>query len=237
MGKLERFGNFSSSEIWKLTTKGKDKDSFGKPALTYISEKQMEMRLCRPLSIEHGAKETSWGILVENRVHELLPMNYKLSTTQRLQHPTISNWVGIPDVIIQDGDVKIVGDIKCPYSLKSFCTSVDLLGDVEVFKAELPEYYWQLVSNCILVGAKIAEIIFYVPYQKELSDIRELAENWDGDQNKFAFLNWANDSDLPYLIEGKYYKNLNIFRFEVPQSDIDYLTNRVELAVNILNNN
>ena len=91
MEKLERFGNFSSSEIWKLTTNGKEKGSFGKPALTYIDEKQMEMRLGRPLSIEHGAKETAWGILVENRVHELLPMNYKLSTTQRLQHPKIQH--------------------------------------------------------------------------------------------------------------------------------------------------
>ena len=37
-----RNGNYSSSEIWKLTTLDKKGDSFGKPALTYIKEKQFE---------------------------------------------------------------------------------------------------------------------------------------------------------------------------------------------------
>jgi len=234
METLERFGNFSSSEIWKLTTLSRDKKEFGAPAKTYISEKQMEIRLGRGLTVGHNAKETNWGTFLERRAFDLLPLSYKLQSTKRLAHPAISHWVGIPDVIIKDGEDVVVGDIKCPWTLKGFCSGVDTFGDAEIFKAEYPEYYWQLVSNCILVGSNKAEIIYYVPYQKELVDIREMAEQYDGDQNKIAFINWASDNDLPYLIEGKHYKNINTFRFEVPQSDIDFLTECVKKAVELL---
>jgi hypothetical protein len=54
-----------------------------------------------------------------------------------------------------------------------------------------------------------------------------MAANYDGDQNKIAWINWASDDELPYLIEGGHYQNLNIIRFEVPQADKDFLTKRV----------
>lgn len=55
-----RHGNFTSSEIVALTTKGKAKDSFGKPALTYIEEKNMERRLGRSITTESNAKPLVW---------------------------------------------------------------------------------------------------------------------------------------------------------------------------------
>ena len=75
----------------------------------------------------------------------------------------------------------------------------------------------------------------YVPYQSELPAIREMANNYDGDQNKVAFLNWANDEDLPYLVDGGYYKNLNTLRWEASEADKKVLTNKVIEAVILLN--
>ena len=137
-------------------------------------------------------------------------------------------WSGAPDIISED----LSGDIKCPYTLKSFCEMVDIIEtkDPEIFKAEKPEYYWQLVSNAILTGFDTALFVVYVPFEDELSIIRELAENYDGDQNKVAWIGWAQDSDLPYLVEDGIFKNINSWKFEVPQEDKDFLTRRVELA-------
>jgi len=230
----ERYGNFSSSEIYKLVSSDRKGTGFGAPALKYIKQKQYEIKLGRPITATTDSKPTNWGNFLERRAFDLLDMDYKLVSKKRIFHSTIKNYCGVPDVIKTD----TVGDIKCPYNLEVFCDKIESLNKgYETYKDEFPEDCYQLISNSILTGAKYIEPIIYVPYKTELEEIREMANNHDGDQNKISFLNWANDSDLPYLIEGKYYKNLNIFRFEVPQSDIDYLTNRVELAVNLLNKN
>jgi hypothetical protein len=44
----------------------------------------------------------------------------------------------------------------------------------------------------------------------------------------------AMDGELPFLKDGGFYKNLNIIRFEVPQVDIDLLTEKVKLAGTML---
>lgn len=227
---MTRTANFSSSEIWKLMTKDRKGTGFGAPALTYIDEKRIERRLNRPLKTESNAKETNWGTFIERRVFDMLSIVYDLKSDVRYKHPTIDNWTGSPDLITETA----VCDIKCPYTLKSFCTMVDSLN-ANTFKDDKPEYYWQLVSNAILTDKNYAEIIIYVPYQQELSEIREAANLYDGDQNKVAFLNWATDDELPYLIEGGFYKNINTFTFKVPDEDKKELTAAVERANILLN--
>jgi len=229
--KTERTANFSSSSIHKLIKEGRGSARFSAPGLTYIKEKRMEMRLGRQLTGETNAKPTNWGTFIEGRVFNMLPINFKLSSIDRYSHPAITNWTGSPDITTSD----IVGDIKCPYTLKSFCEMVDTFGDIEAFKELKPEYYWQLVSNAILTDVDKASIVVYVPYREELEEIREAANNVDGDQNKIAFLNWAGDDELPYLIAGNHYENLNIMEFDVPQEDKDLLTQRVVEAVELLN--
>lgn len=225
-----RVGNFSSSNIWKLMTTDKSGKNFGKPALTYIEEKKMEIRLGRQLQNEVNSHETSWGNLVEQRAFDLLPLGYRLESKVRLVHPTIERWTGAPDL----ANDTTTGDVKCPFTLKSFCTMVDLFNDLEKFKEEKPEYYWQLVSNSILANKDCAELVVYVPYKSELQEIRELANNFDGDQNKIAWVNWANDNDLPYLIEDGHYKNLNTLTFKVDEYDKVALTQAVEMAIKLL---
>ena len=59
-----RIGRFTSSKIAALISVGKDKVSFGKPALTYIEEKNFERKLGRSLTSETTARATSRGKLL-----------------------------------------------------------------------------------------------------------------------------------------------------------------------------
>ena len=95
-------------------------------------------------------------------------------------------------------------------------------------------YYWQIVSNSILLNCKYGELIIFVPYRSQLEEIRELTQNYSGDQNPIAWINFAGDKSLPYLPDDGYYTNINIIRFEIPQSDKDSLTERVKEAGKLL---
>lgn len=231
-----RIGRFTSSAISALMSVSKDKSSFGKPALTYIAEKNMERRLGRSLSIESNARPLTWGKMVERRAFDILGTEYKLCSADTIphkEHGTI--WSGSPDLVKFD-EGRTVVDIKCPITLKSFCQFADCttIDQVREGHPDGDDYYWQLVSNAILTNSKYAELIVYCPYQSELKEIREMASNYEGDQNKVAWINWSGDDDLPYLPDGGYYKNLNVIRFEVPKNDKDLLTEKVLAAGKLL---
>src|SRR3990167_4171032 len=216
---LERHGTFSSSSIWKLMTTDRSGTNFGAPALKYIRQLQHELNLGRALNKEVVSRATAWGNLCEQRVHDILPMGYSLVSKERLFHPTIQNYSGAPDLIKE----LTVADAKCPFSLEVFCDKIKALENIEIYKKEFPEDYWQHISNAILLennGTPIThfEAIIYVPYKSELEEVRELSRNFDGEkQNQFAFINWSEDNELPYLIEGGHYKNINIIRFPVKE--------------------
>jgi hypothetical protein len=127
-----------------------------------------------------------------------------------------------------------VCDIKCPFSLGVYCDKADLMiaNDVEGLKKKFPENYWQLVSNSILTGKPIAELIIYCPYLEELAQILTEVKDYDGDQNEIAWINWANDDELPYLIKGNYYQNLYKMEWEVSEEDKQALYDRVLKANN-----
>lgn len=233
-----RVGRFTSSEIYKLLSIAKDGVSFGKPAQTYIEEKNMERRLGRALNVESNARPLTWGNLVERRVFELLGTEYRLCSSETLAHREYGGiWAGSPDLIKYDEGQTVV-DIKCPITLKSFCKFADC-ANIEEIRTNHPDgedYYWQLISNAIITGSKYAELIVYCPYQSELSAIRDMASNYEGDQNKVAWINWADDSELPYLPDRGYYKNIYTFRFEVSEQDKQLLTDRVIAASKLLTN-
>lgn len=235
-----RIGNITSSEIVELTTNGKEKGSFGKPFYTYVDECNMERKLGRSITNEVDARPLTWGKLCEKKVFELLPLEYRLCSHDTIEHRTIKYWAGSPDATKQN----VVSDVKSPQKLKSFCTLVEPLymttpltgmaaiNWVRKNHKDGEKYYWQLVSNSILTNSEIAELIIYAPYKSELPSIRQLAT----DENDYAY-QWiarAKDGELPYLIDGWYYKNLNIISFEVPQADKDFLTDRVLAAGKLL---
>ncbi len=235
-----RIGNFTSSEIVALLKEGKVKGTFGAPALTYIEETNMERRLGRSLTDEMSAKPLTWGKLIEMRVFDLLGMEYILSSTETTLHPSINYWAGSKDGLKMD-EGRTVIDIKAPITLKSFCQLVQPLYDglegMEAMNAvrdnhkDGDKYYWQLVSNSILENTKFAELIVYMPYKSELEDIKLMAGNVPGDKlHQHYWIAMANEGELPFINDGGYYKNVNVIRFEVPQSDKDLLTEKVKLA-------
>lgn len=224
----DRIGNFTSSEIVALTTRDRSGKGFGKPALTYIEECNMERRLGRPIERDTTARALSWGKLNERRVHALLGLDYRLCSTETIRHPEIDYWCGSPD-FERFASVKYVCDAKCPQTLKSFCTLIDGwktdgITGIRTFHRDGEKYYWQIVSNAILTGSDHGELIVYCPYLDEIDAIRDMAANYDGpDQHQFKWIAFAQDDELPYLLRGGYYKNLNVFQFPIPQPDKDFL--------------
>jgi hypothetical protein len=241
---IYRIGNFTSSEIVALTTVSTDKKSFGKPALTYIEETNMERRLGRSLTGEVGAKPLTWGHLLEQRVFESMGLEYILLSHETVLHPTIPFWAGSPDGVKHDPG-KTVADIKCPSTLKSFCQLVDPLYDgfegidamncIRGNHKDGEKFYWQLVSNSILLDTQFAELIIYMPYKSELEEIRVMAQMVDSEHlHKHYWIAMAGENDLPYLPDCGYYRNLNMVRFEVPQADKYLLTEKVLTAGKML---
>lgn len=211
-----RLKAFTSSQMHRLM-------GAPKPRKTYIEECKYERRLGRSLNNDHSARPTTWGHLVEKRAFDLLGMEYQLNSKDVIVHPEIETWAGTPD---GTKNYTTVYDIKCPYTLKSFCELMEVFAadSAEVLKIEYPEHYWQLISNSVLTGCKYAELIVYMPYQSELNEIIDMAGNAPTEElYKYKWINFAADGELPYIIEGSYYHNLNILSFEVPESDKEAL--------------
>lgn len=230
-----RAGNFTSSEIGKLMSNGRKEGEPGAPFWDYIEEKNMERRLGRSVKDDIDARATSWGNLLENRVFELLGLEYTLMGKDVYKHPTIDCWSGSPDCTKKN----TVGDVKCPITLKSFCQLVDG-KDISVIRKKHRDgdkYFWQLVSNAILTNSKYAELIVYCPYKSELEAIRDLASSAvnDGENaQKYMRFFYAQDSEMPFLPDNGFYKNLNVISFEVKDEWKQSLTDRVLMAEKML---
>lgn len=232
----QRVGNFTSSEIACLLSKDKSGKGFGKAALTYIEETNIERRLGRSLTEECFAKPLVWGKLLESFWFDQLGLEYTLSSTETDVHPTIPFWAGSKDGVKKD----TVIDIKSPLTLKSFCqlvqplydglTEMDAMNAIRDTHKDGEKFYWQLVSNACIGNLPFAELIVGMPYKSQLQEIKQLA---DGQPNCY-WLAMALEEELPYLPDGGYYKNLNTIRFKVPQEDKDLLTERVEKAGELL---
>lgn len=228
-----RTGQFTSSEIWKLMTSDKSGNNFGKPALTYILEKYYETKLGRSLDTEVNAKPITWGLLCEEYVYaHRLPIDYRVQNDMRYQHSKLP-WSGSPDAVKPN----TVADIKSPHTLKSFMElqEIDLGQFGEGLKKEKPEYYWQLVSNAVLIelqtGEEIthAELIIFCPYKSELDDLREFAAT-----TEWYWIAYEGDSELPYLPDGGNYENLTYRRFKISEADKEHLYVRVAAAALVM---
>lgn len=235
-----RYGNFSSSQIWKLCTKDKSGTDFGAEGKKYIKQCMYERNLQRSINHEVNARQLSWGRIAERVAFDLLPSDYKhVGDEQRYVHPEFDYWVGIPDMIKTGCNA----EVKSPTNLEKFCDKIFALQQGwEAFKKQFPEDAWQLVSNNILLnenGIKCdtVEAINFIPYIDELPKIVDkLVElGWD-EKQEFKWIKYGNFNEFPYLVREGKYKNLYVHPFEIPQADKDFLTDRVRLAGKILLN-
>ena len=247
-----RYGRFTSSKIVALMSegtrpmtdeemaaykhkepKGKKKNivgGFGAPALKYIKQKGMERRLGRRIDVENNARPLQWGKCVESIAFEKLGTAYRMCSNDTIVHPQYDYWSGTPDMIKYTPDGNVVCDIKCPITLESFCDFIDSYEEngiqgVRNNHADGETYYWQLVSNAILTGCRRAELVIYMPYESELQEVKDNAELFS-----YQWIVFAHELELPYLIEGGHYKNINVLAFDIPQEDMDLLTANVVKA-------
>lgn len=240
LDKPARVGKFTSSQIYKLTLEGRTKGTSGEKALTYIAEKRYEKRIGRSLDLEKAGRPALWGHYNESRVHSMLGTSYQLIEDRTIQHPAIDFFCGTPDCLNERENV--VGDIKC-YEPRKFCQYVDALtrakesGDMAELKKDFAQEFWQLIANSILLNTKHIEAIVYIPYFSELQAIRESVDDLDSedDKRKYGFIKHSHYNELPYIADGCYYKNLNIFRFVASEDDKDFLIGKIVEAGKILN--
>jgi len=227
---FSRIGRFTSSGIYQLMANGRKSGEVGKPFLSYVQKKAREKKIFRSLDNDTTSRELSWGNLNEKRCFKLLGFEYSLSSQETLEHPTIENYAGSPDGMYNSPNGNAVYDIKCPFSLNSYFNFIE--NDIEGIRenhSDGEKYYWQLVSNAIITGVDKAQLIIYVPYQRELVDIR-LEAKYDANADHLSWLSYAEDSSLPYIPERSLCRNLHICEFDVPQSDKDALEARLLMA-------
>lgn len=245
-----RIGNITSSEIVALTSnptaKAKaDGAIFGKPALTYIKQCKWERNLGRSLDTKTSTRPMAWGKLLEIFYFQNLgKVEYTPLMDEPIGHINIKDWYGSPDAI--NNSLDAVSELKCPYTLTSFCelvepiynglTGMDAMNYIRDKHTDGEKYYWQCVSNAILTGKDVAELIIFMPYKSQLQELRELAEMQDSEvQKDYYFVGSGSDEELPHLVDGGYYKSENSIVFEVPKEDIQFIESRVKLASEILN--
>ena len=237
-----RTATFSSSEIHKLVKTGRSKDSlFSAIGLTYIKEKSYEVRLGQALTSQQNSKITSWGKVVEAYAYSKIPSQVlestaRIASDKRRKYPSLM-WTGASDFESET----LVGDIKCPFTRKSFCEQVDIYakvgaGNIEAFKLEKPEYYWQLVSNCILANKDFAMAVCYCPREDDVleilseSNLEYDANDSEATNNAKEKLKWLTLEETPYLKKECEYSDVNYVTFKVPQKDKDFLIERVTMA-------
>jgi len=232
-----RNGNFSSSNNYKLCSSLKN----GTPSaafFTYAKEKMFERKLGRSLEQSFFSQDAVWGSFLEPRVFENLPMNYQIIHKETFVHQNYNFLVGTPDFVIEGLKVS---ELKC-FGLKNFASYVSALltEDPEYIKEEHPKEYWQIISNATILEVDKGEAIVYMPFESEMAEIRGLAEDPDyysslGLQGwQVRFIIEKSNKDLSVLPNDSSFKNLNIFEFEIPKQDKEFLIERAIMANNLI---
>lgn len=214
-----RHGRFTSSQIYRLLGSKTVRE-------TYIQEKAIERRMRSSLDAGGHSQAIAWGNFMELVVFSELGLEYQIMSNTTVKHPEHKFWAGSCDLLVPE---KKIAEIKC-YQKKKFAQYTDCLlkRDLAYFKKNFAAEYWQIVSNAIINKVDVGEAITYMPYESQLPGLKELAENYDGnDQWKYRFIAESPAHHLPLLKDGGYYKSVNKFEFEIPKGDIEKLTEAV----------
>jgi hypothetical protein len=229
-----RIGIPTSSQMWKLFTVGTDKISFGKPALTYLKEKKREKLLGIEMSIGASNHATSWGSAIEGYLYDThIEAEYSLESNKTTVHES-GLFAGTKDLLKPN----CVGEIKCPHTRTAFCDLVEIIdmADIDNFRKECPEYYFQCVTNSVLEKTDYAELIVFMPYESEIPAIVEYIDLIDDFQLQ-KDIQWVLHEDIkriPHIPDGCEYKNVNRFKFLVPKEDKAAVIEKTKLASYLL---
>jgi hypothetical protein len=233
----DRIGNFTSSQIYNLCAVNKD-GSHSSAYYTYIGKKIRERKMKRSLDMGKYGASMAWGRFLEKRVNDNLPLNYQMLHKSTMVHPKFNYVAGSVDFLVPN--IK-VSELKC-YEPDKFSAYVSALMtcDLEHIKKEFAQEYWQCLSNSQIHKTPKMEFIAYMPYESEMEDIRELAEDpeylsaigmmpWE-----VRFITEKPNSQLAVLPNDSEFKNLNVFEFDVPINDVIFLNKNIISAGKIL---
>ena len=233
----ERIGNFTSSQIYNLCAVNKD-GNYSSAYYTYISKKMRERKLKRSLDMGKYGASMAWGKFLEKRVNDNLPMNYQMLHKSTKMHPKFNYVSGSVDFLVPG--VK-VAELKCyePDKFSSYVSAL-LTNDLQQIKSEFPQEYWQMVSNSQIHKTPKMEAIVYMPYESEMEEIRQLADDPEY-LNSIGMMPWEVRfitekpiSQLAVLPDDSDFKNLNIFEFDVPTEDVIFLNKNIINAGKLL---
>lgn len=241
-----RAGKFTSSQVYKLIKSGRGKnDVFSATGITYIKETKLERLFNTNLDDNAYSRAIGWGKFMEAVLFtEKLSTDYKISSNQTIKHTDDflgDYWAGSCDFEIEISP-KAIAEAKCYYKKKFGMYVLCILKkDVELLKNEFTQEYWQIVSNAILHEVDYGEAIAYMPYEKDMEMIRGFAEDpvWisqylNEPMWKFRFIYEEEINNLPVLKNDGFFKDVNKFRFKIPKEDKSFLTERIELAIEYL---
>lgn len=159
---IARCGKFTSSEIYKLIGKGRAKDEvFSQMGKTYIKQKAAEYLTKEPIQ-RPTTYAMEWGLSNENEALNLFEAVYgqiERFGTGNPQFFSVGDFFGgSPDAVFRD----YVLEIKCPFNSDQHLEHL-LLETAEDLKGFAPEYYWQMVSNMVILEKKKAMFVSYDP--------------------------------------------------------------------------
>ena len=222
-----RAGRFTSSQMFRL---------MGTPAVrkTYIQETQTELKLGKSLSTEFWSKATSWGTLMEVLAFNEMPMEWDICSNDTLLHPILGDfWSGTPDLKA----VGKVAEIK-GYEYKKYCAMTDVImsKDIQELKnLNKGKEYWQIVSNAAITGVTIGAAVSFMPFEKDFEMVKHFLGQLDGTKShelelheECSWIMFKEIKDVCLFPDEGYYNNLNVFEFDIPQEDIEAITNQVK---------
>lgn len=150
-----RLGKFTASEIYKLMGTPKSKtDIFTATAWTYILDKVSE-ELTGFAPVKNG-EALVWGIEQEAQAKKWFTTITGKTIEECSFIPYDDYSGGSPDGKIEDGII----EIKCPYNTVNHLKHI---LDSKDFRANFPEYYWQMQMNMLVTETKKAYFISFDP--------------------------------------------------------------------------
>ena len=166
---MVRTALFSASQVYRLAKDGRKKGEPGATFYSYIREKVYELLIDDDLGSDEKAKYPEWGNEMEGFVAKTIMKDRK--------------WHNKPEDRLFDLDLHLTGELdfskgaavielKSPFTKKSY---LDLFFTLKAgtLKDTHPEYYWQLVAQKFLFGAKYANLLIFMPHESQKKDVLE----------------------------------------------------------------
>lgn len=157
-----RCGKFTSSEIHKLTGKGRNGDFFGLVAKSYIMSKAAEILTGEPANQRASTMAMEWGNAHEFEAITKYQEQYGTCEYFGGENPQFFSYTpfsgGSPDGLTKNEVI----EIKCPFNSSEHLQHM-MLKDADALKDYAPEYYWQMTANMIFCNKTHGVFVSFDP--------------------------------------------------------------------------